>query len=316
MLKKIKLTNFRTHKKSELGFGSGVNGIIGISSSGKTNILRALKLLAKNRPIGDGVISRFAQNKEAIIETEWSGVGKIKMVQGKDSYYQINDQKPFRKIGTSVPDAVTDALFLSDLNVLAQYDGPFLIFSSPGEISKAINDATGAGEFDTWISNINNRIKDINFNLKDSEFRIAKYRVEREKLHEVPKLESDMQHLIQIHKRHKQLKNDFETITEIYNRLLGFRKKVQLHKQIIRLHRKLNEIKKIRNEMLKFEEIIDLHDELTQKKEELKALIKQHNTKLIKEYSKVLVKNRSCPTCKSPIKQSTITRLKNEVRLP
>ena len=315
MLKKIRLRNFRTHKDSLLKFVPGVNGIIGISSSGKTNILRALKLLAKNRPLGDGVIRRGAKKKEAIIETEWSGVGAIKMVKGKDSYYQINDKKPYRKIGTSVPDKVTEALFLSDLNVLGQYDGPFLIFSSPGDISKAINDSTGAGEFDAWISNVNNRLKSIKFNLKDSEFRVEKYRVEREKLRGVKELEKEMAELIRVSKKRRQLEDTFETVTEIYNRLIGYKNKVKLHRKIMRLQRKVDTIKKIREEMQVFEEVIDLHDELEQKQKQLKLLVDRHNNELVKEYAKVLIKERSCPTCKSPIKQSTIKRLKSEVSI-
>lgn len=318
MLKKIKLRNFRTHKSSDLEFCSGVNGIIGISSSGKTNILRALKMLAKNRPIGDGVIFRDAKTKEALIETEWSDVGTIKMVKASDSkksYYQINDDEPFRKMGTTVPEQVTDALFLSDLNVLGQYDGPFLIFSSPGDISKAINDSTGAGEFDVWISNINNRIKTIKFALKDADFRIEKYRVEKEKLQGFARLKKQLKELKKVAKKRDEAEFKFERVSEIYNRLIGFKSKLAMHERIIRLQRRVNRIKKIREEMEVLEEGIDLYEDWQVKQKALDELMERHDG-LVKKYSKLLVKERTCPTCKSPIKQSTIKRLKDAVRLP
>lgn len=314
MLKRIRLKNFRTHKDSELTFCPGVNGIIGISSTGKTNILRALKLLAKNRPIGDGVIYRSAKKKEALIETEWSDVGIIRMVKSKDSYYQINDDEKFRKFGTKVPEQITDALFLSDLNVLGQYDGPFLIFSSPGDISKAINDATGAGEFDTWINNINNRIKTIKFALKDADFRIEKYRVEKEKLKGFARLKRHLKELKKISAKKEKAEFDFERITEIYNRLIGFKSKLAMHEKIIRLQRRVNKIKKLREEMEALEEGVDLYEEWQQKIDSLKALLERHE-EFVEKYSKLLAKRRSCPTCKSPIKQSTIKRLKDAVRI-
>lgn len=318
MLKRIRLKNFRTHKDSELKFCSGVNGIIGISSSGKTNILRALKLLAKNRPLGDGVIRRGVKEKEALVETEWNDVGVIRMVKAKDSkktYYQINDDEPFRKVSTNVPEQVTEALFLSDLNVLGQYDGPFLIFSGPGEISKAINDSTGAGEFDMWLSNINNRIKTVKYALKDADYRTEKYKVEIEKLRGLAKLSKEIKQLKKVAKQKEQVEFNFERISEIYNRLIGFRSKLRVHKRIIQLERRVKKIKRLRNEMDELGEGIDLYEDWQEKANAIDALAERHDS-LVDKYKKLLIKNRSCPTCKSPIKQSTIKRLENAVRLP
>ena len=314
MLRKLKLKNFRTHKKTRLKFCSGINGIIGISSSGKTNILRAIKLLHTNRPLGNGVINRNAKTKEAVIESDWTGVGTIKMVKGKDSYYQINKQKPFRKIGTNVPQPVSDALFLSDLNVLAQYDGPFLIFSGPGEISKAINESTGSGEFDIWISNINNRIKDVKFAAKDAGYRVEKYRLEKEKLRGIESVAREVKKLSKLSKHLKELRYDCDEITELYNRLIGFQSKVVMHKKIISLEKYLKRAKKLREQIEVLEVDVDLADDLVNRKMAMEELVKRHND-LVERYSKVLKKERKCPTCFSPIKQSTIKRLNNAIRL-
>lgn len=314
MLKQIKLKNFRTHKKTKLNFCSGVNGIIGISSSGKTNILRAIKLIFTNRPLGDGMISRFSVNKEAVISTKWSDVGTIKMVKGKDSYYQINNDKPFRKIGTSVPDKIKEALFLSDINFYGQFEGPFLIFSGPGEISRYINKATGAENFDIWTSNVNHRIKNLDFSLKDSDFRIEKYRIEKKKLAGVEKLDVLVRELKRVSKKIKNLQADYDEISELYSKFSGFESKLRMHKKILRFEKTLKKIASIREKIEFLEEDIDLVDDLLNLKKTKHELVKRHK-ELMKQYISCLMTDRKCPTCYSPIKQSTIKRLKNEIHL-
>ena len=319
MLRKIRLKNFRTHRNSTLRFGPGVNGIIGPGTHGKTNILRAIKMLAKNRPLGTGVISRFAKKgSPAIIETDWTGVGTIKMCkhpESKKSYYQINDQEPFRKFGHEVPDQITDALFLSDLNVLAQYDGPFLIFSSPGDISKAINNSTGSGEFDVWVSNTTSRVKKIKHGLGDAEYRVEQYRLEKEKLRGLGRVKRLIREVKFFNEKRVALEEDVEEISEIYNRWLGYQKKVRFHKKIMRLQRNVDRIKKILEQIKSYDDEIGLIDDYLSKKIQIKELVKMHKGN-VRKYAKLLAKERSCPTCKSPIKQSTIRRLKQEVKLP
>lgn len=315
MLKEIKLRNFRTHKRTRLKMCSGINGIIGISSSGKTNIIRALRLLNYNRPLGNGIISRFAKGKNAIIETIWTDIGKVQLVKGAKSYYKINNQKPFRKFGTSVPEAVTNSLFLSDINFHNQFDGPYLLFSGPGEISKVINSATGADEFDIWISNVNSRIKHLRYDLKDSMFRIEKYRKEIGKLKSLKGVHYAITRLKETTDKSKELQEKFDELSEFHNSIIGLNHKIVRHRKIARLQRKIDSIYKIQSEMEILEEKADLIEDY-QTKLNLTKAAKERHEELSKEYITILREIKQCPTCASPIKKSTIERLKNAIRLP
>ena len=319
MLEKIRLRNFRTHKDSTLSFSSGVNGIIGIGTSGKTNILRALKLIYTNRPLGTGVISRFAMDvaQKTTVDTWWSDVGRISYVEMGDpkySYFKVNDEDPYRKFGQNTPEPIVNVINLSDINFANQFDGPYLIFAGPGEISKTINTITGADEFDKWISKVNDRVKRIRFKLKDSEYRIEKYNIDKDKLDGLPRTKRWVEKARAASKELQDKKNEFDDLTNLYNTWIGLYAKAKLHRRIAELSKYVRRVKRIHKKMDKHDDVIELSEALIQKRKLYKMALKRHKG-LVKRFTKKLVEERQCPTCLSPIKQSTIKRLKNEIRI-
>jgi exonuclease SbcC len=319
MLRKIRLRNFRTHKDSELRFCSGVNGIIGVGTSGKTNILRALKLVFTNRPLGTGVISRFVMKiaQKTTVDTWWSDIGKItyvKMGDPKYSYYKVNDEDPYRKFGQNTPEPIVNAINLSDINFANQFDGPYLIFSGPGEISKTINAITGADEFDKWISEVTDRIKRIKFKLKDSDYRIEKYSIDRDKLDGLSRVKNWVDKASAASKKLQDTKDEFDDVTDLYNTLIGLKAKADLHRRIAGLGKYVKSLKRVRKKMDSYDDVIELSETLIQKRKIYKEALKRHR-KLVKNFTRKLIEERRCPTCLSPIKQSTIQRLKNEIRI-
>lgn len=314
MLKKIRLRNFRTHKRTIVDFCSGINGIIGIGSSGKTNILRALILLARNRPLGNGVISRFAPGKNAVVDSEWTDDLRVKIVKGKKSYYQINDEKPFRKINTNVPEQVADALFLSDINFHKQFDGPFLVFSGPGEISKVINESTGANEFDIWLGETTKAIKELKIELKDAEYREEKYRIEIEKLEGVRKLAQSIKELKEITETIEEKQKEYDDLSHYFNTMIDLEDKIIFHKRIARFKVKLKRIRAIQEEYDELDDQATLIEDYEQKLVELKEAKKRHK-RIVDDYIKLLVKKHICPTCTSTIKQSNVKSLREKLRV-
>lgn len=168
MLKKLKLQNFRSYEEAILEFSPFINIIIGISSKGKTNIFRAIQWLSKNRPLGNRVHSKFAsQNDPTIVEIETDkddicGLSKF----GKNSGYYLNSEV-YPTPDKETPDLIQQSLNLSDINIQFQHDKNFLVFESPGNIAKAINEITHLDQLDEWASNLTTKIntteKNINF---------------------------------------------------------------------------------------------------------------------------------------------------------
>lgn len=169
MFKHLHIQLFQSHEDTLLYFDNGVNVIFGLSQAGKTAIARAMRLLIDNRPLGGRFFSDFAGDQ-----------GETKITLGLDESKDISIEKSIRinkdgdkqvtktsyKIGDiefssprdQVPDQVVSALNISELNIQRQFDPPFLVSASGGEIAKTINRITRLEEVDEWVAELTSEI--------------------------------------------------------------------------------------------------------------------------------------------------------------
>lgn len=165
MLKLAEINNFRTHKYTKLEFVNGINCIVGNPDSGKTNIIRFINWLLKNRPLGIKFHSDFT--KDITSGNIVFDNGKISLSKDKKSEYRINDGEPLKAIGTGdVPDEVSQLANMTDLNIQRQLDKPFLICESPTEVAKIFNRITKLEKVDTSISLLTTDINSENKKIK------------------------------------------------------------------------------------------------------------------------------------------------------
>ena len=152
MLSGLELIGFQSHHNSVLEFSKGTNAIIGPSRAGKTCILRALQWLANNRPIGiDSFISHG--KKEVSVTLKLDGRTITRKKSSKENVYVL-DGEIFSGIGTDVPAPIAELLNLSDLNVSGQFDVPFLLFDSPGQVARVLNRVVHLEAIDTALANV------------------------------------------------------------------------------------------------------------------------------------------------------------------
>lgn len=165
MIKKLEIDNFRSHRKTILNFVKGVNCIIGLPESGKTNIIRAINWVLTNRPLGFRVHSDFTDDPTMVTLQFEEGnevtLGKTK----KTSEYSFNDT-PLRAIDKDVPDVIAKASAMSDLNLQRQLDKPFLICSTAGEVARVFNKITRLEKPDLAVSLLTMDINSENKKLK------------------------------------------------------------------------------------------------------------------------------------------------------
>jgi len=136
----LSLKNFQSHKETALQFDKGVNVIVGVSDSGKSAILRALRWLWTSRPLGDYFV--HWGEKDCSAKLKINGNEIIRGKEKKQNYYSVNG-KVLEAMKAEVPAEVSQALQLEDINWQGQRDLDFLLSLSPLEASKYIQKLCG-----------------------------------------------------------------------------------------------------------------------------------------------------------------------------
>ena len=62
MIDRVQILNFQRHGELKIVFDEQITTIVGPSDTGKSSVLRAIRWVAFNRPLGDGFI-RFGENE-------------------------------------------------------------------------------------------------------------------------------------------------------------------------------------------------------------------------------------------------------------
>lgn len=173
MIKKITLTNFQSHKKTDLELHPGVNVIIGDSRSGKTAILRALNWNRYNKPFGLSMNSYWNRNKkkEPIEDHSVAVVfddTAIERKRSSDFNGYINASEIMEAVGKSVPESIENAWNMSEVNIQKQFDAPFLISDGSAEIARFLNKTIHLDKIDRVLSTAETERRKINSDINEN----------------------------------------------------------------------------------------------------------------------------------------------------
>lgn len=153
MIESVEITNYQAHKFSSLSFHKGLNVISGRTHSGKSSIVRALRLLILNKPRGFKFKRIGAGKDEAVSVGISFSDGSVVIIeknqaQGINLYRSSEHKDPFEAIRTDVPSEISDIIGLGEENIQAQGDRYFLIGKPPGQVAKELNRVIGISIID------------------------------------------------------------------------------------------------------------------------------------------------------------------------
>lgn len=363
-LDRIIIEYIQSHKKTILDLDEGVNIIHGISGSGKTAILRAINLLVNNRPSGARFYSNFApeEGDSNVIfrfsdDTEISLTKRVKRNK-KDrkkslikTIYSIGG-KEFEP-GTDIPAPVRSYLNIGEINIQKQFERPFLILSSPGEIGRTINRITQLEEADQWKQDLTrkiNRKKQEFFLLHDQakgiETELSKY----EGVEDLDQIMVDLERIdgryekyasqkfriddglvkiekaIKIIEKTRPIEGKLALITEeidsVNDRLGALEIQIRGIRRVISITEKLDRMKEGLAILGRLMEMVEIFDQRKSLKaglrfvEDLEDDIqgKQSLLELHKnQYLELIKREGKCPTCFAPIDAKTISRIAREL---
>jgi len=143
VLTRVEITDYQSLKRAAVPLGR-FTVVTGPSNSGKSAVIRALRLLAFNAR-GTSYIRTGATSCKVVAGGEGWVAGIVRSVtRGKDAYRLANggDPQTYTKLAGSVPDDITKALQLEDLNFAGQLDSPYLLTEAGTGIARTLGELT------------------------------------------------------------------------------------------------------------------------------------------------------------------------------
>lgn len=272
-IKSLKLTNFQSHKNTKIEFTNGLNAIVGLTNSGKSSIVRALRFVLCNEQIED-FITQGEKNCEVIVEFD-NNIQIIRGRKGKENYYTIINsdgiEETFSNFGREVPAKVkqlTGAVELvidSDksimLNIIGQHNAYFLLGESDNLKNKSINSLADVHYVDSAIRDIKNdadketksvlELQKEQIELEENIKTIPDTQKEKQNIEDIEKEIVKYEGLTQTVKKINDLKNEFQiiekkekalesipSVSEILPLVESFRSNVDRWKELVSLSEK------------------------------------------------------------------------------
>ena len=187
-LEQIKITNFQSHKNTELNLDPGINAITGSSDVGKSSITRAIYWVLTNRPTGTAFQSYWADKEGTTVELQFDGVS-VKRIRSKTKNSYSLGKTKFDVVKTDVPEEVLQFLNLSDVNIQNQHDKYFLLQDSAGEVAKKLNSVANLEIIDFALKEVNSDISQNSGKINNTEIEIYELKNKLESFKHLDKVE-------------------------------------------------------------------------------------------------------------------------------
>ena len=158
MITELYIDNFQSHKETKIIFTQGVNVIVGKSDTGKSAIIRALRWLVFNRPMGEAFRSHWGGDTE--VEAIIDGMGAVSRLRSKsENLYIVDRNHEYKALKGEVPSEIQELLKLTDINFQGQIDPHFLLSKTSGEAASLLNQASNLHLIDVGTKNLASGLK-------------------------------------------------------------------------------------------------------------------------------------------------------------
>lgn len=187
-ISKIIINNFQSHKHTEIELDKGLNVIVGPSDQGKSAIIRAVKWVLFNEPLGTFFIREG--EKECSVTLQFFDGERLTRIRSKNKNLYVfvdknNKESVFEGFGSEVPQPIMDIIGIkkiyldgkqsSLINIGEQLEGPFLLSEKTSTRANAIGRLVGVHIVDQAISGVLKDIRNLNINIKSNEEKLKEY---------------------------------------------------------------------------------------------------------------------------------------------
>jgi len=251
MIKSVCIKNFQSHRDTYLEFEKGINSIIGNSDSGKTAIIRALLWVFTNRPLGDSIISNWADEVE--VGGRFSEGIEIIRKRNKDfnGYILKNGDKQleFKAIGTDVPEEIKQVINMNSINIQKQFDSPFLLADTPGEVANTFNQVANLDIVGKCIKSCLSELRTLKSEIGYNEKQIENLEAQLTEYEFIDKVEGLLAGLEQKEKKRQELEKRLERLSSLKETLVQVRDELKKYKKIEVFEKKINGLIELKKEL-------------------------------------------------------------------
>lgn len=249
MIQKLETRNYHSHKNTIIEFDPGVNIIAGSSDAGKSDILRQIRWVNSNRPMGDSVSSWWndKEDETSVCLTLPEGSCTKKRSSGK-SIYEVSTttgKTTLEAVKTDVPTEVSDLFNFSEFNYQSQHSEHFLLSESPGEVAKKLNELVGLEIIDVMFKNLASKALDHKRKSEEETKKSEDLKLEIDKLGYIDKISEELQSI-------KLIMDNFDINTVNLSKLSGVisdceivQDKIKEYSKILLLERQCKSLKDI-----------------------------------------------------------------------
>ena len=198
MIQAVEINNFQSHKYTLMEFSPGINAIVGPSDEGKSAIIRAIGWCVQNDPAGFAFRSYFAgKNDPTSVAVSLDDERWVVRERGEatNRYRVWNIKDPLEAFGQGPVKEVLETFNLSNFSIQGQHEQYFLLQSSPGEVSRALNELTGLGISDDVLKKIGSMLYKAREGLSNAEEQIVRLAEEIKEYAYLDKLEIELARL-------------------------------------------------------------------------------------------------------------------------
>jgi len=279
MIHSLKLSNFQSHKNTELEFHPGVNVIIGDSRSGKTAILRALNWNRYNKPSGLALNSYWNRDKKNIKEpfqsiVKFENCEIIRGRSGSFNGYVFDSGKTLEAIGQDVPEEVEKIWNMSEVNIQKQFDTPFLISESAAEVARFFNKTIKLDKIDKVLASAESKRRKLNSEIAEKSESALGLEKDIESLAWIDKAEILIESASRREKRIEEKKSNHHTLVSMMEDIYGTKEKIKAFpKNTDEILVKISEAEKL-NQLIESKKIkAEDFDELLSQADLMRAII-------------------------------------------
>jgi DNA repair exonuclease SbcCD ATPase subunit len=177
VLTDIAITGYQSLRDLRIKLG-GLTVVTGPTGSGKSGLIRAIRLAAFNAS-GTSYISEGAGTVRVMLNSAdegWAVRIDRSRARGSDAYELLvpgGAKARYTKLAGKVPDDVAAALRLSLLNFAGQFDPPYLLTESGGEVARRLGQLTNVTMIFSAAQEANRRRLRTEAELKATEVQVA-----------------------------------------------------------------------------------------------------------------------------------------------